>query len=203
MRMKLFLLCLVLSSSTILSAQSFQGGVFGGINASQVDNDGYSGFNKLGLNAGAFACREIMTDLYWQIELRYSSRGIYNVRTTSNPSISMSNLIYLEMPLTVHYFYDNKIQAELGLAPDVLLAEFYGDETAGIDPSQADELKRFGLNSIAGIYYYFRENLGVGVRFTYSLVPFYRSEGVAVRYWDSGLFHNVFSLNLKYYIAGR
>ena len=187
----------------LLPAQSFNGGVFGGINASQVDNDGNRGFNKLGLNAGAFASREITTNLYWQIELRYSSRGMYDFQINPYRDLAISRLLYLEMPLTMHYIYSNKYQGELGLAPDVLLAEFYGDETSGINPDYADELRRFGLNGIAGVYYFFRENLGVGIRFTYSLIPFYRSEGVAVRYWDNGLFHNVYSLNLKYYITRR
>lgn len=203
MKLKHLFITILLGITTLLSAQTFEGGIFGGINASQVDNDGLAGFNKLGLNAGVYASREITTNLYWQIELRYTSRGVYNYQREPNPSITQSRLIYLEMPLTMHYFYNNKIQAELGLAPDVLLAEFYGDETSSIDPVYAEDLRRFGLNGIAGIYYYFTENIGLGVRFTYSLVPFYKSEGYSIRYWNSGLFHNVFSLNVKYYITRR
>lgn len=201
MKIKAGIITLILCLSISLSAQKFQGGVFAGMNASQVDGDGYSGFNKLGLNAGAFVSREIIENFNWQMELKYSTRGMYNYQIFPDPSINVSNLIYLELPLSVHYFYSEKIQIELGIALDVLLKESYGDENSGISIDQANDLRKFGLNVFCGVFYYFKKNIAAGVRYTYSAIPFYPFDAYAIRYRDSGLFHDVLSLSVKYYLV--
>ncbi len=193
----ILILCISLSSS----AQSFQGGIFAGINASQIDNDTYGGFNKLGLNAGAFVSREITPNFYWQMELKYSSRGMYHHPTINQNFIALSNLKYLELPLSIHYFYNEKIQVELGFAPDVLLSEYYEDEHGSLDPAYAPDLRRFGVNVFGGIYYYFIENMAVGIRYTYSAIPFYPFDFWTARYRDKGYFHDVLCLSVKYYFV--
>jgi hypothetical protein len=181
-------------------SQQFQGGINAGLNAAQIDGDGDEGFGKLGLNAGAFVARPIIEDLlYWQFELRYTSRGKYKYPTPQDRSIEVANLHYLEAPLSLHYFYREKFQVELGLSPDVLLLEAYADEDGPISTDYANELDRFGLTAFAGIWYYPLGDLGIGVRYNYSVIPFYRFDAYAVRYRDSGFFHDVLSLNVKYY----
>ncbi len=191
------ILCISLTSF----AQKFHGGIFAGINASQIDNDSYGGFNKLGLNAGAFVSREIMQNLNWQMELKYSSRGMYHHPTITQNFIDLSNLRYIELPISVHYFYNEKIQVELGFAPDMLLSEYYEDENGILDPEYAPDLRRFGVNVFAGAYYYFIENMAAGFRYTYSAIPFYPFDFWTSRYRDKGLFHDVISLSVKYYFV--
>ncbi len=184
-----------------LSGQTFNGGITGGLNLCQIDGDGDEGYGKLALNAGAFISREIIPDLlYWQLELRYSGRGKYQGPTQKNMSIEIIDLKYLEMPLSLHGSYNDRIQVEFGFAPDVLLRAYYADENGMINPEYADDLRRFGLTAFAGIYYYPLQKLGIGVRYYYSVFPFYKFDAYAVRYRDSGFFHDILSLNVKWYI---
>jgi hypothetical protein len=184
------------------SAQGFQGGISGGLNAARIDGDGHEIYGKLGLNLGAFASREIIRDqLYWQMEIKYTSRGKYQGPTRNFFGIEIIDLRYVELPLSIQYLYNDKLQFEIGISPDVLLAEYYADENGAISPEFANDLDRFGVTAFAGINYFVLSKLAVGMRFNYSIIPFYKFDAYAIRYRDSGYFHDVLSLNARYYFS--
>jgi hypothetical protein len=190
---------------TSLSAQSFQGGVSGGLNASRIDGDGHEFYGKLGLNAGAFVARAILPEmLYWQIEIKYTSRGKYHIYRNPTGSIvdlSLIDLRYAELPLSLHYFLNEKVQLELGISPDLLLKEHYEDGEGVLPVEEANDLRRFGITAFAGANYFVLEPFAVGIRFNYSMIPFYKFDAYAVRYRDSGWFHDVLSINARYYFT--
>jgi hypothetical protein len=188
-----------------LSAQSFQGGVSGGLNAARIDGDGHEFYGKLGLNAGAFVARAILPEmLYWQMELKYTSRGKFNIsrdQTGGIVNLSLIDLRYAELPLSLHYFLNEKVQLELGLSPDLLLKEHYEDENGILPVEEANDLRRFGITAFAGANYFILEPVAVGIRFNYSMIPFYKFDAYAVRYRNSGWFHDVLSINARYYFT--
>ncbi len=185
--------CFLLLSSFSSFAQHFNAGVFGGITASQVDGDSHSGFNKLGLTAGAFVNRLIDFDIYWQIGIKYVSRGVYKGPSTYDPTLYRATYRYVEIPLSVHYLYDEKIQIEAGTSPEVLISTTYSDQDGIMDPSNYPENRRFGLSVFGGLYYWFNNTTGVGIRYTYSAIPFRDpQEWNHPRY--RGYFHNVICL---------
>lgn len=179
-------------------AQEFNAGIFGGVTASQVDGDSYGGYHKLGFTAGVFVNREIDNNIFWQLGIKYVTRGAYENSGPNSTEIFKSQYRYLELPLSVHYIYDGKIQVEIGTSPEVLLSYASFDEYGKI-PQDADfvENRRFGLSVFAGMYYWFKPSLGVGLRFTYSAIPFRDPEE-----WHNpmnrGYFHNGLSLTLAY-----
>jgi hypothetical protein len=184
-----------------MNAQEFNAGLFGGMNASQVDRDGYGGYNKLGLSAGAFVNREIGSNFYWQLEIKYGGRGVYHPPDDNGEGFYKTSFHYIELPISLHYLHNEKIQGEIGLSPDVLISFSAYDEQRLKLPSD-EKLggnRRFGLNAFAGICYWVIPPVGVGLRFTYSAVPFYKI-GESIRYLDSGDFHNVLSLTVTYKI---
>lgn len=192
---------LMLVSVPVIS-QGFQGGVTGGLNAARIDGDGHELWGKLGLNAGAFVSREIFPGmLSWQIELKYSSRGKYQGPTINDPGIDIIDLKYAELPLTLQYFVNEKIFIEFGFAPDILLKEEYADENGPVPSEYADELRPAGLTTLGSINYFLIDKLAVGLRFNYSVFPFYKFDAYAVRYRDTGWFHDVISINAKYYFV--
>jgi hypothetical protein len=190
---------------TSLSGQDFQGGFSGGLNAARIDGDSHEFYGKLGLNLGAFVARPIIPDmLYWQMELKYTSRGKYNLQRNSSGTIigmSLIDLRYIEMPLSLHYFLNEKVQIELGLSPDLLMKERYEDENGILPPEDANDLRPVGITAFAGANYFVLDPLAFGIRFNYSVFPFYKRPGYAVRYRDSGWFHDVLSINARYYFA--
>ena len=187
------------------AAQKFQGGITGGLNAARIDNDTDEIYGKLGLNAGAFIARQTSINaLYWQMELKYTSRGKYDIQRDFAGNVIGTDLIdlrYIEMPLSLHYFINERLQAELGFSPDVLIREYYADENGAIPLENANDLRRFGITAFAGVNFFVRQNLAVGLRFNYSVIPFYKFDAYSVRYRNSGWFHDVLSVNARYYIS--
>lgn len=177
--------------------QQLNVGFFGGVTASQVDGDSYNGFNKLGYTAGAFMNRHIEYNIYWQIEIKYVTRGVYKGPGDNDPTLYKSGYHYLELPVSVHYLYDKKIQVELGTSPEILIMTFFWDENGLIDPSSYPDNRRLGLSVFAGLHYWFSAKTGVGIRYTYSAIPFRDpQEWNHPRY--RGYFHNVICLTAAY-----
>lgn len=186
-----------LLGSVSLDAQPLNVGVYAGVNASQVAGDSYYGFNKLGLNAGFFVNQLIEYDIYWQAELRYSSRGVYQGPSDNSNALYKSGYYILELPFSVHYLYDGRVMVELGTSPEILLGTRYWDEYGLMDPSTYPENRRFGLSVFGGIGFWFNNNIMAGLRYTNSAIPFRDPEE-----WNNaqnrGYFHSVFSLSIIY-----
>lgn len=183
-----------------LFAQHFTAGVFGGLTVSQVDGDFYRGYNKLGFTGGVFVNREIDKDFYWQLELKYVTRGALE----NDPNVSYEKTVYqyIEIPLSVFYLLDEKYQFELGISPEVLLSYAHYDANGKTNPSNYPDNRRFGMSVFAGILYWFVPNTGVGFRFTYSALPFREpQEWNNARY--PGLFHNVMAFTLAHKFQPR
>ena len=202
---RLIICTLLMLSLTNLLSQGFQGGIVAGLNASRIDGDGHELYGKLGLNAGAFVSRAIIPDvLFWQMEVKYTSRGKYNLERDIQGTIvglELIDLRYAELPLSVHYFFTGKVQFEVGLAPDLLLMQRYEDENGETPVPLYDQgtFRRAGITAFAGANYFILEPLALGIRFNYSAFPFYKFDAYAVRYRDSGWFHDVLSVNARYY----
>jgi hypothetical protein len=194
--MVLFLLFLTTLS---LNGQQFNAGFFGGINVSQVSGDTYAGFNKLGFNGGVFVNRMIEHNFFWQAEIKYGTRGVYQGPTDSNQSLYKSSYHMLELPLSVNYLFNETIFIEVGTSPEILITTRFWDENGLMDKSSYPDNRRFGLSVFAGIGYWFNERLMAGLRYTNSAVPFRDPEE-----WNNsqyrGYFHNVISLSLAYKI---
>jgi hypothetical protein len=192
----LAILAMVLGSVS-LDAQPLNAGVYAGINASQVTGDSYSGYNKVGLHAGFFVNQLIDFDIYWQVELKYSSRGVYQGPTDISNTLYKSGYYMLELPLSVHYLYDGRVMVELGTSPEVLLGTRYWDEYGIMDPSTYPENRRFGLSVFGGVGFWFNDRIMAGLRYTNSALPFRDPEE-----WNNarnrGYFHTVFSLSMIY-----
>ncbi len=195
--LKVVMASLLLVLSLSIHGQKVNAGFFGGITASQVDGDSYVGFNKLGLTAGAFVNRHIEYNIYWQVEVKYVTRGAYKGPDTNDQTLYRSTYHYVEFPLSVNYLYDKKIQVEAGTSPEVLIKTRFSDQDGIIDPSNYPDNRRFGLSIFGGIVYWLNASTGVGIRYTYSAIPFRDpQEWNHPRY--RGYFHNVICLTAAY-----
>ena len=187
----------LLPAALSVNGQTLNAGIFAGINASQVAGDTYTGFNKLGLNAGFFMNQLIEYDIYWQAELRFGTRGVYQGPTDNSQTLYKSAYYILELPLSVHYLYDERIMVELGTSPELLLGTRYWDEYGLMDSSTYPENRRFGLSVFGGVGFWFNDKIMAGLRYTNSAIPFRDPEE-----WNNaqyrGYFHNVFSLSVNY-----
>ena len=177
-------------------------GVYGGITASQVDGDSYSGFNKLGGTAGLFFNKHIDFNLYWQAEIKYVSRGVYKGPSDNDQTLYRSTFHYVEVPLSVHYLVQEKYFFELGSSPELFIAAAYADENGVLNPEGLPDMRKIGLSVFAGAGYWFSERMMVGLRFSYSAIPFRDpQEWNHPRY--RGYYHSVLSLSLAYSLSPR
>lgn len=181
---------------TGISAQEFNGGIFGGVTVSQVDGDYYKGYHKLGMTAGFFVNREIDNNFYWQLELKYVARGAFE-NDPQNYVYDKTVYRYIEIPLSVNYLFNEKYQVELGISPEVLLQYAAFDANGKLDSRNYPSNNRFGLSVFTGILYWFVPNTGVGFRFTYSAISFRDPQE-----WNNpqnrGLFHNVLAFTVAH-----
>jgi hypothetical protein len=192
------LLLIVLSVS--MRGQDLNVAAYGGINVSQVDGDIYTGFNKLGFNAGMSVNRLIDKQFYWQAEIKYSTRGVYEGPTDNNQSLYKSSYHILELPLSVHYLFEERIKVELGTSPEFLITSLFWDENGLMDRATYPDNRRVGLSVFAGIGYWFSQRMMAGIRYTNSAVPFRDPEE-----WNNpqyrGFFHNAISVSLAYQLS--
>ncbi len=187
----------VIFALTDTAGQHLNVGLYGGVTASQVDGDSYTGFNKLGLCGGFFMNRPMDYNISWQLEIKYGSRGVYKGPADNDLTLYRSVYHIVELPLSVHYLFEDKILLEIGTSPEVLVATRFSDENGLMDPSTYPENRRFGLSVFAGIGYWFNGKIMAGLRYTNSAIPFRDPEE-----WNHplyrGYFHNVISLTLAY-----
>jgi len=178
--------------------QKFNAGLFGGVTASQVDGDFYSGFKKLGLTSGLYVNREISSSFYWQVEIKWVMRGAYEGPSDSDPNFLHKSVYhYIEFPLSVGYIWNDKVQVEGGFSPELLLKVKFWDQDGIQNPSSYPDNRTFGLSVFAGIHYWFTPVTSVGIRYTYSAFPFRPPQE-----WNNaqykGFFHNVLAITLGY-----
>jgi len=180
-----------------VNGQQFNAGFFGGLNISQVAGDSFKGLNKLGFTAGFFVNLPVENHFYWQAEIKYGTRGVYEGPSDGNPTLYKSSYHIVELPLSVNYLFDEKIMVELGTSPEVLVTTRYWDENGLLDKSSYPDNRRFGLSVFAGIGYWFNDRMMAGLRYTNSAIPFRDPEE-----WNNpqyrGNFHNVISLTLAF-----
>jgi hypothetical protein len=189
-------------SSFSLKGQQVTTGMYGGVTASQVSGDYYTGFNKIGWTVGFFMNRPIAYNIHWQAELKYGTRGVYKGPSDADLTLYKSSYHILELPLSVHYLYDDKILAELGISPELLVTTFFWDENGLLDRSTYPENRRFGLNVFAGVGYWINERIMAGIRYTNSAVPF-RDPAEWNHPQYRGYFHNIISLSMAYRFKGE
>ena len=188
---------LLLTMTASMKGQQINAGFFGGLNVSQVSGDFYKGFNKLGFTAGVFVNSPIEKNFYWQAEIKYGTRGVYEGPSQGDASLYKSSYHIVELPLSINYLFDEKVMLELGISPEVLITERFWDENGLMPESSYPDNRRFGLSVFAGIGYWFNDRMMAGLRYTNSAIPFRDPEE-----WNNpqyrGYFHTVISLTLGY-----
>ncbi len=187
---KIIIVFLISILSFTVYAQDFNAGVLGGINASQVFGDNYSGPNKAGLYLGVFVNRYFSKRSSIQLELDYIQKG-----SSKNPDGSTGDydeyklkLNYIELPVLYKYDFAEKGTLEAGLSFGVLV---YEDEYTYPGPPSGQAFSSVDFSASIGIYYTFLKNLRINMRLSNSILP--------IRPHSSG---NTYRLNRGQYNQG-
>lgn len=193
------LLTLILLSSFSLFAQTFGGGVFAGLSASQLDGDNWGGYHKAGLSFGAYT--NVMLNKYIdaQVELKYVQKG--SSSTSENQTeFYVSKLNYIELPVLLKYRFLNDFRADIGLAVGYLQKATEDKGGYGDDPADPP-FDPFEFSGLIGIEYEFIDKLSFNVRFNYSIIPIRAHPGDQTYFRNKGQYNNVLTFAVYYQIG--
>ncbi|NOQ27544.1 MAG: outer membrane beta-barrel protein [Bacteroidales bacterium] len=193
------LILIILLTSQFGFTQTFGGGIFAGLSASQLDGDNWGGYHKAGLSFGIYT--NVMLNKYIdaQMELKYIQKG-----SSSNSEelavFYVSKLNYIELPIFLKYRFLNKFSANIGLALGSLQKATedkggYGDEPA------FPEFNQFEFSGLVGVEYKILENLLFNVRFNYSILPVRAHPGDQTYFLNKGQYNNVLTFAVYFQLA--
>lgn len=196
-RIRYLLFAIVLSVPSAGSAQYFNGGVIGGVVASQVAGDTYSGFNKAGAYGGGFVNVEIRRTSVLQVELAYYMKGSRHNPDKNDPSTYIFRANYAEMPFLYQYKFSKKFRGEVGPSVGILIN--YVEERDGYTVV-TNRPAQLSLQLNLGLYYKLSRRLRVNIRTNNSILNI-RSQsapGDVRRIFDYGQYHDSLVLSLFY-----
>ena len=193
----LFLFC-----TGIAYSQQFEGGILGGLTASQIDGDSYSGYNKVGILAGAWVQRLFTYTVAGQLELRYVQKGSLHTNKPGDDIYYRAALHYIDIPIMAQYIYNEKVVFELGIGPEFLISakEF---DAHGELPEREPYFNTFTMSAIAGIGYTFWDVLTFSARFNYSIIPIRDHPSGQSYLLNQGQYSHVLSFAVYYKISGK
>lgn len=189
---------------SLAQAQNFRAGAIAAVNGSQLDGDGFSGYNKPGIYAGLFVARDFKPQWYWQLELAYSGKGSQRVLRPDNldegPWLRLS-MHYIDIPFTVHYRYRENWHFHAGLGANFLVNFNYRDLRL---LTLNTDFRRWETAMHLGTTYELTPKIKATARFSYSMLSV-DPNGPPVPFFallQRGAFNNVLSLGIRYQLRG-
>lgn len=173
-------------------AQSFDGGLTGGLVTSQIQGDGYGGFHQLGCTAGLFARFPQKGSISWQVELKYSLYGAHSSADEVNQGMNPMSirLHYIELPVMFRYDLSgiringrplDFITLEVGVSNDFLMR---GTQSADFEDGVDNPSWLFySLTANVGLQFDINKHLGINVRSMNNVTPCRFRPGVPIFSW--------------------
>lgn len=192
---------LLLLPLMIAGGQNFEGGILGGLTASQIDGDAYRGYRKVGLHGGAWVRRMFTYTAGGHMEIRYVQKGALHTPTDNDPTYTRTMIHNIDIPLMAQLYYNEDVILELGVGPEILMSVKLEDENGpapGFDPGA---YHRFSMSAIAGVGYRFLDVMQVHFRFNYSILPIRPHPSGQTWLLNKGHYSNSLSIALYYEIG--
>jgi len=197
MNLRLIIITAFLVTGLAISAQDFNGGLLGGLAATQVSGDRLSGPNKAGIYAGAFVNRYFSLRSSVQMELNFIQKGSRsNPDSTNNYESYLLRLTYIELPIHYRYDFIERASFETGLSLGVLIHSY--EEANGYEWVSGPDFKPIDLSFNIGLFYNISDNLRINARLSNSILAIRpHSQGQTYR-WNKGQYNSVLSFVLFY-----
>ena len=182
-------------------SQRFDGGFTTGFSLSQIDGDGWSGYNKLGLVAGGFVTTKIAQRLTGQYEVKYVQKGARERFDPKERNTLKTQLEYLEIPVTVNYsIKSDSFLLETGLLLARIVRSKAYDAYGETEFQNPYHKLDFGI--IMGASYKLNKHIWFNLRYTYSIIRIRKLEVPNIGWWwyNRGDYNNVVSFSVFYQI---
>ncbi len=185
------LLLLLVAATHFASAQEFKPLLIVGVNASQIDGDTLSGYDKGGIYAGIGLMYGIGKKSMLHTEITYSQKGARNKST--DDFILIYRLNYIAIPILFSTkVHQSGILMEGGVGNAILVGQHF-DFNGFVAKSFPAPIKNIDHTFIIGAEFPVIRDLTFNLRFNYSIFPV--SERPA-------FFNNYLTLTLRFYPSG-
>ncbi|MFB6317042.1 porin family protein [Saccharicrinis sp. FJH54] len=194
--------------TTSIQAQKFEGGLIGGVLASQIDGDFLGGYNKAGITFGGWVAYPITDDIDIHGELRYIQKGKAKLPVPEEGIISeTTRLNYLQLPVLLQYNLQTNWFLEGGFGLGYLFHYSFLEGGVKLNeenyPIQSDEFYYGELCFLLGVGYHINEKFAVNLRFTNDIFPIADlTDAVGTNPWinPGSQFNKTLELTLMYSI---
>ncbi|MEL7118293.1 MAG: porin family protein [Bacteroidota bacterium] len=217
MRLFLLIICISFLELTQLFGQNFspfQAGITLGMNVSQVDGDEYSGYRKIGLQAGIQGIANISDNLFISTEFLFSQRGASpsnKEKLESFENFIDIRLNYIEVPFLINVRVGKKRDdfRTLRIFGGVSIGRLIGSNIDQTGESLTfypflnmeeivEDFESFDFSLVLGFQRNFSKNLGLFFKHTLTLNDLYVPVGEQNPYNNLEPFH--FTLGASYLI---
>lgn len=194
-------LLVILAMPFGVNAQDFNFGLQFGIVPSQVDGDGMTGYNKIGLTAGCFVTRDITKDVFLYTDLSFTMKGS-KVASSKNVNFDQLEISanYIDWGIYAGYRFTDKINLKAGLIPSVLI---YSNEKtpAGNESLEDEKFRAFNMLVSGGLSYHFSKHFAVNATYNYSIFSIRPGEYEVFDYdikISNAQYHHYLNIGLMY-----
>lgn len=201
--LQIFLFSVLLSAFTSFEGVSqtpFNAGLSVAANTTQIDGDGYKGFNKLGYQISIYGNRAIKENLVFELGIQYSLKGSFK---PSRPDMGIFgtyriSMQYIEVPITFRSPFKDIVEIEYGLTAGYLLNTTEEDDN-GVVPVQSLNYNAVEIAYLLGVHYDLTDRFTVAVRHSRSILPIADAIEITPLGIFGGSFNNLLALHLRYH----
>lgn len=149
----------------------FRGVARAGLCASQINGDGYGGYNKLNANVGLGVFTPINDRFRFQMEIGYCGKGSRKRPSDDDPTSYRISAHYVDIPLLLR-FDVWKFEFEAGICNGIFLFHTEDDQFGRVPDAQEQwTFNRYEIAGNVGIYVPVTPKWQVNARFHYSILP--------------------------------
>ena len=198
---RIFLLTFLFAITfTTAFSQRFEGGVIGGLNASQVDGDLYRGYKKPGIALGGYVQTDLSRTVFAGMELKLMQKGSRNIDSlATNGQIKyIMRLNYIDLPVYLGFRTSERISVLVGVSPGYLISGTEYNDYGKFVKEDQKPFSELDLQALLGFRFRITRRLFVDLRGAYSVLPIREKPGNALWYWKSNQFNNLLSTTVLY-----
>lgn len=182
-------------------SQRFEGGVMGGLNASQVDGDTYSGYNKPGIVGGVYVLNNFSRTVFAGMELKFTQKGSRknpDPKSNDDNSIYTMRLNYAEIPVYLGIRTSDRIAVLAGLSAGYLIKGTEFDIDGKFVEQNQHPFNTTDVQGFLGFRFQMTDRLFIDLRGAYSVLPIRDKPGEILSYWKGSQFNNLLSTTILY-----
>jgi len=201
MKTKIILIFVFLSSALLVNAQYFNAGIKAGVVGSQVDGDGFGGYDKFGLDAGLFVNYQLSMRTALQLEMEFIQKG-----SSHSPNVEKGDynqykmrVNYLQLPVLFQYKLAQNFSVETGPAFGLLLSNYEERDHWEIE---SNPFRKFAFSWIIGGNYAITDRWNANFRVDYSVIGIRQKPASGDRwiFFQYGQFNNTLVISIQYII---